>query len=175
MQTDTEAGEMIRYYFIQLRKFVKENEILIDQAMRNNNTLNQLTHREGIYFFAVDDNMFKVGRTTDIIRRLRNYNVGRISDVELKYFAIVKNATKIEQCIKILLGKHKYNQRREIYKINEIDLVKAINTCYKLHVSQSQCAETCEMIDNLLGLYNMCQSSKNIVPYVIIGLNIVDL
>jgi hypothetical protein len=74
-----------------------------------------------------------------------------------------------------LLGKHKYNQRREIYKINEKDLVKAINTCYKLHVNHSECAETCEMIDNLLGLYNTCHSNKNIVPYVIIGENIVDL
>jgi hypothetical protein len=48
---------------------------------------------------------WKVGRTSDIVQRLRNYNVGRIQEIDLKYLAIVKNRLLIEKCIKLKLKK----------------------------------------------------------------------
>ena len=47
-----------------------------------------------IYVIVVDErkkNILKPGSTRrGIIERLRNYNVGRIKEVELKYLAVVK-------------------------------------------------------------------------------------
>jgi hypothetical protein len=58
---------------------------------------------EIIYFFSVDkrrNDIFKIGRSRDILNRLRNYNVGKIKETDLKYLALVKNSVLIENCIK---------------------------------------------------------------------------
>jgi hypothetical protein len=62
-----------------------------------------------IYFFALDinhDNIIKIGRTNNILQRLRNYNVGRIKEIDLKYLAIVKNYVLVEKCIKLKIKKN---------------------------------------------------------------------
>jgi phage anti-repressor protein len=81
MSGETKESEMVRMYFIKLREFMVENQKMIFQAMENKNDLTMYRGYDSIYFFAVDErkpNIFKVGRTHDIIQRLRNYNVGRI-------------------------------------------------------------------------------------------------
>jgi len=83
-----------------------EHQELIYQAITNKNDLNKYRGYELIYFFAVDErkpNIFKIGRTQDIVQRLRNYNIGRIKEVDLKYYALVNNALVIEKCIKFKL------------------------------------------------------------------------
>jgi phage anti-repressor protein len=109
MSGDSENSETIRLYFIKLRKFIVENQHLIYQAMENKDELDKYSGMEVIYFFAVDDREmdWKVGRTIDIIRRLRNYNVGRIKEVDLKYLAVVKNSKLIEKCVGLKLKKIK--------------------------------------------------------------------
>jgi len=64
---------------------------------------------ETIYFFAVDDrynDVFKIGRTNNIIKRLQTYNTGRIKEIDLKYLALVKNSKIIESCMKLNLKKY---------------------------------------------------------------------
>jgi len=105
MSGDSAQSEVIREYFVKLREFLVENQKIIYQSIENKEDLKKYGKFESIYFFVVDErkkNFFKVGRTIDIINRLRNYNVGRIK-VDLKYFAIVKNALLIENCIKFNL------------------------------------------------------------------------
>jgi phage anti-repressor protein len=108
MGGDSDKAESVRMYFIKLREFLVEHQDLINQSLNNKKELEKYVGYQSIYFFAVDErkpNIFKVGRTKDIIQRLRNYNIGRIKEVELKYFAIVKNPLLIENCIKFKLKK----------------------------------------------------------------------
>ena len=94
MSGDSEKSESIRMYFVKLRQFIVENQNLIYQAMENKIELKKYVGYETIYFFVMDDRkpeLLKLGRTKDIVQRLRNYNVGRIKEVELKYLALVKN------------------------------------------------------------------------------------
>jgi phage anti-repressor protein len=88
MNSDSKKSDEIRSYFIKIREFIFENQDIIYQSMTNYDELKKYRNLETIYFFAVDKNyndIFKIGRTKDIINRLRVYNVGRINEIDLKY------------------------------------------------------------------------------------------
>jgi len=175
MGGDSEKSEVVRMYFIKLREFLTENQHLIYQAIENKNELHKYSGYESIYFFAVDDrksDIFKVGRTSDIVQRLRNYNVGRIKEVELKYFALVSNSLLIEKCIKLALDENKIYKNKEIFKVEPNKLKKIIDECYCKYVSKKQNTNLYEEISNLLGLYAYTKDKVNIKPYVIIGKNL---
>ena len=87
MNSNSDKSEAIRMYFIKLREFLTENQNIIYQSMNNYESLKKYDGFETIYFFCVDErysDILKVGRSKYIINRLRNYNVGRIKEVELK-------------------------------------------------------------------------------------------
>ncbi len=89
--------------------------------------IKKYVHFESIYFFVINErkpDIIKAGRTYEIISRLRNYNVGRIKEINLKYFAIVKNSLLIEKCMKFKLKKNQVFDRKEIYKIEPEQLKK---------------------------------------------------
>jgi len=171
MGGDTQKSETVRNYFVKLREFLTENQKLIYQSMSNYNELNKYVGYETIYFFAVDNrknDIFKIGRTKDIVSRLRNYNVGLIKDIELKYLALVKNSIIIENCMKLKLEKNQLIQNREIYKVDPNNLKKIIDDCYCKYVSKNKNNKLYEEISNLLGLYAYTKNKINIKPYIII-------
>jgi hypothetical protein len=139
MSSDSKKSEENREYFVKLREFLVENQKSIYQAMKNKDDLKKYSTYESIYFLAVDDRkkyIFKIGRTSDIINRLRNYNVGRIKEVELKYFAIVKNSLLIEKCIKYNLKNKAVFDRKEIFHTKPEIIKKIIDDCYCKYVSK---------------------------------------
>ena len=171
MSGDTPQSDVVRSYFVKLREFIMDNQELIFQAMENNTDLSMFRGYDSIYFFAVDErknNLFKVGRTRDIVQRLRNYNIGRIREVDLKYFALVKNPLLIEKCIGLKLSRHRVVQNREIFSVDPKKLKKIIDDCYCKHVSGKQNDELYGEIADLLGLYAYTKDKVNIKPYVII-------
>ena len=171
MSSDSLKSESIRMYFIKLREFILDNQKLIYQAMENKINLDKYRGYDSIYFFAIDErkpNIFKIGKTKDIVLRLRNYNVGRIKEVDLKYFALVKNPLLIEKCIKLKLKPNKIFENKEIFKVEPKLLKKVIQECYCNYVSHQQNTELYEDISYLLGLYSYTKDKKNIKPYVII-------
>lgn len=163
MSSDSIKSESVRMYFIKLREFLVENQQLIYQAIENKINLDKYRGYESIYFLQW---------TKDIILRLRNYNVGRIKEVDLKYFALVKNSLLIEKCIKLKLKINQVFENKEIFKVDPIRLKKIINNCYCKYVSSKQNAELYEDISYLLSLYSYTKDKKHIKPYVIIGKDI---
>lgn len=171
MNGDTEKANMARLYFIQLRKFIRENQHLIYQAMENKKRLHKYKGFESIYFFAIKkkSNIFKIGKTSDIIKRLNNYNVGRINEVDLQYLALVKNKGLIEDCMKKLLKKFQKVKNKEIYEVDPKLIKHIASKCYKRNVSAEENKELYEEIASLLGLYVYTRDNPDIKPYVIIG------
>ena len=149
-----------------------EHQELVYQAIENKKDLNKFRGYESIYFFAADNRktskLFKVGRTIDIVQRLRNYNVGRIKEVDLKYYALVNNSVMIEKCIGLKLNKNRVIDGKEIYNINPNKLKKIIDECYCKYVSKKQNEELYKEISDLLGLYAYTKDKIHIKPYVII-------
>ncbi len=171
MGGETTQSEMVRIYFIKLRQFIVENQDMIYQAIENKNDLSIYRGYDSIYFFAADErypNKLKAGRTKDIVQRLRNYNVGRITDIDLKYFALVKNPLLIEKCIGFKLDKQRLFPDREIFVVEPKKLKKIINDCYCKYVSKQQNDELYKEMADLLGLYAYTKNKINIKPYVII-------
>jgi hypothetical protein len=172
MNSDSVQSEVIRLYFSKLREFISENQHILFQAMENNINLKEINHYEVIYFFAVDNKKFKIGHSSNIIQRLRNYNIGRIKEVELKYLAIVKHRKLIESCMKLNLKDNKVFNNREIYEIEPNKLKKIIDECYCKYVSKKESEILYKEISDLLGLYAYTKDKKNIKPYIIIGKNL---
>ena len=171
MSGDSSKSELVREYFTKLRDFMYEHQELIYQAITNKNDLNKYRGFNSIYFFAADERkpgIFKIGRTQDIIQRLRNYNVGRIKEVDLKYYALVNNAFIIEKCIKFKLEKNRVIDGREIYKVDANKLKKIIDDCYCKYVSKKENEELYKEISDLLGLYAYTKNKVHIKPYIII-------
>jgi phage anti-repressor protein len=171
MSSDTQKSESVRMYFVKLREFLTENQRLIYQSMTNYEELNKYIGYETIYFFAVDErktDIFKIGRTKNIIQRLKNYNIGRIKEIDLKYLALVKNSILIESCMKLKLKKNQVIKNKEIYQIEPTKLKKIINECYCKYVSKNKNDNLYEELSNLLGLYSYCKDKINIKPFIII-------
>ena len=172
MSGDSDKSEEIREYFVKLREFILENQKVIYQTMENKEDLKKYNTFETIYFFAVDErypDIFKIGRAVNILQRLKNYNVGRIKEVDLKYLALVKNNLLVENCMKLKLKKNQVIKGKEIYKIDSESLIKIIKKCYCKYVSKQQNEELYKEIADLIGLCSYVKGKTNIKPYVIIG------
>jgi phage anti-repressor protein len=172
MSGDSEKSEAVRMYFVKIRKFIEENQNIIYQTMNEKEQLKSYSTFETIYFFAIDErnnDIFKIGRTSNIIKRLQNYNVGRIREVNLKYLALVKNNLLIENCMKLKLKKNQIYKNKEIYKVKPSHIKKIIDICYCKNVSKKENGELYAEISNLLGLYSYTKDKINIKPFVIIG------
>ena len=171
MSGDSDKSEGVRNYFIKIREFITENQALIYQSIENHEELHKYSGYDSIYFFAADErkpDLLKIGRTNDIVKRLRTYNTGRIKEVELKYFALVKNAKLIEKCIKILLKNNQVFINREIFNITPKKLKKVIDECYCNYVSKKDNEKLYEEVSELLGLYSYTKDKIHIKPYIII-------
>lgn len=172
MSGDSEESEDVRMYFVKLRQFLVENQKIIQQALENKNELNKFNGFEAIYFFVIDErnpDIFKIGRTIDIVKRLRNYNVGRTHEVNLKYYAVVKNNLLIEKCMKVRLKKNKITEKKEIYKVEPKTIKKIIDECYCKYVSKKDNDKLYKELSDMLGIYAYTKDKKNIKPYIIIG------
>lgn len=171
MNGDSPKCESIRMYFVKLREFITDNQHLIYQAIENKKGLDKYSGYDSIYFFAVDDRKmdWKIGKTIDIVQRLRNYNVGRINEVDLKYLAIVKNPLLIERCVKLKLKKNQVIENREIFHTEPKLIKKIITECYCKHVPLNKNKDLYEEMANLLGIYAYTKDKINIKPYIIIG------
>jgi hypothetical protein len=172
MTGDSDESEAIRMYFIKLREFLVENQHLIYQALEQKNELKKYDGFESIYFFVIDErypDIIKLGQSGSIIKRLNNYNVGRIKEIELKYFAVVKNKLLIENCLKLQLKSQRLYKNSEIFHVTPKKLKKIIDDCYCKYVSKKQNDKLYKEIGTLLGLYSYSKDKINIKPYVIIG------
>ena len=175
MSGDSKQSEVVRMYFTKLREFITDNQRVIYQAMNKKNDLKIYNKMDTIYFFAADErkqDILKVGKSSKIVERLRNYNVGRIKEVELKYVALVKNPLLIEKCIKLLLKKKQVFSGKELFEIDPKILKKVIDECYCKHVSAKDNKDLYDEISNLLGMYVYVKDKLNIKPYIIIGKNL---
>lgn len=171
MSGESEQSEIVRLYFVKLREFLTDNQHIFYQALNNKDILKKYNGFSSIYFFAADErnpNILKIGQTRKIIERLRNYNVGRIKEVELKYFALVKNPVLVEKCVKVKLKNNELFKNKELFVIEPFKLKKIIDECYCKYVSKDENDELYSEISELLGLYSYVKDKVNIKPYIII-------
>jgi len=80
-----------------------------------------------IYILLVNKNknIFKLGRTGNIRKRLQAYSTGKDSHPDIKYILIVNDNKQVENCAKIFLKTKQFKANKELYQEN-LELLKNI-------------------------------------------------
>jgi predicted GIY-YIG superfamily endonuclease len=139
-------AEQVRTYFIQLEVLVikyrrqmmegMQQEIERLERAQASSTLRKKhdmsTQDPSGYLYVVRaseqrDSVFKIGRTNDLQRRLREHNASRAQDMEVVFVLRSHNIKAVEACIKATIRERRATGSvyREVYKI-DIDTLKAI-------------------------------------------------
>jgi hypothetical protein len=160
MAGHTPESESVRMYFIQLRKFLSENQNVMGQAITKKQDLRKYNKFETIYFSAIDkrynniNKLERAGGENGILSRIRDYNVGKIEEIDLKYIVLVKNAILIEACIKKKLFSQQLYDGTEIYVVSLKKIKEVIDYCYCTNITNEEHAELQKEIADLLGFYS---------------------
>jgi hypothetical protein len=112
-----------------------------------------LEYPEGSIYIILTNknkNIFKLGETKDIRKRLQNYATGKDAHPDIKFIMLVDNRKDVENCVKKMSQKYQFKKNQEIYKVN-IDIIKK-------HIFD--CAS---VYTNDIELYN----NKNVNSYII--------
>ena len=82
-----------------------------------------------IYILRAGKGTWKVGKTTDVARRMRQHNTPLADNVELVFLFETDSVDEVEGCVKSWLSEETYRVGREIYKTT-VDVIKqVINGC----------------------------------------------
>ena len=70
-------------------------------------------------------NIFKVGRTNDIRKRLYSYATGKDKHPDIMFIMLIDDPKKVEDCTKVFTTKNIVRGKQELYKI-DLDTLKSI-------------------------------------------------
>jgi len=149
MSSHAKKANSVRDYFIKLREFINYYKSNFSDMIINKS----LEYPEGSIYIILTNknkNIFKLGQTKDIRKRLQNYATGKDSHPDIKFIMLVDNRKDVENCVKKLSQKYQFKKNQEIYKVN-IDIIKK-------HIFD--CAS---VYTNDIELYN----NKNVNSYII--------
>jgi len=110
-----------------LRKFIDYYKNHISDKI-----LDLVSNKQYIYILGINKkkNIFKVGRTENIRKRLYAYATGLEKHPDILFILIVDNPQNIENCVKLFADKQRNN--KEQYNIDFDLLKKTIFTCASL-------------------------------------------
>jgi len=129
--------ERLKILKLELQKIYEKNINENNIYLFDKNTLGEHIYKENnggnIYIIQNDLNMieyYKIGITTNLIKRISNYRCGCVIEPKLHYYFPVKNIKLVDNTLKIKLKK--FLVKREIYKINKLDeIIIIINNIQK--------------------------------------------
>jgi hypothetical protein len=126
LMSNTKKGQEYRDYFIMLRKFIDYYKQHITDKIENLTK----THKY-IYIMLVNKNknIFKLGRTGNIRKRLQSYSTGKDTHPDIKFIMIVEDDKQVENCAKIFAKSKQFKANKELYRENLDDLKKIVNEC----------------------------------------------
>ena len=139
MISKCEKAGLIRNYYIELEKLLIKYKDDIDEninrqlgiKIKNKAIIEQNKQHALIYILKVDDEVYKIGKTTELKNRMKQYKVGRISELPIVFVYKTDAINDIEKCMKDNLAKYQLQSKTELYKI-DLDFVKeTITYCNK--------------------------------------------
>lgn len=140
MRSKSRKSETVRYYFIEVERFVfTYNEQIVDGLMQKIKDLADKNIARGkpdgegmVYIIRAAANLYKLGHTKDLLKRLAVYNTGRKDDVTVVAVYETQYRKEVERCVKELVKEKQYKKRREIYEVDHEIIQKVITGCMKL-------------------------------------------
>jgi len=111
-----------------------------NNKLKQNMTKNK--YPKGMYFYILkDDNMYKIGYTKDLNKRLSTYNTGKANKAEYSYYKKTDCAKEIEECMKALLNKYIYKTNKEFYKCSLNKILTEVKKCLKIEKNCKNCKD----------------------------------
>lgn len=128
LDSRTKKANEIKNYFITLRKFIDYykdhiSNMILDNAARLNGKC--------VYIICANaqKDIFKIGKTGDIRKRLQTYATGRDKHPDIRFIMLVDNKECVETCVKTLLHSFRYRSNQEIYQVDIDKIKEAVMTC----------------------------------------------
>lgn len=149
MRSRSAKSEEVRTYFIELDNFITHysdqiSDGIIKDIEKVAKKVKEYPNKDGPgYIYAIrasnsKSGLIKIGYASDLIQRLRVYDVGRADDVELLYAFRTSYRKKVENCLKALMEAKRFKKRKEIYEV-DLDIIKKLITgCNKLSIDATQ-------------------------------------
>ena len=79
-----------------------------------------------------DVTLYKIGKTSNLKKRLNTYNSGNANDVEPLFILPVDDIDGVERCIKNACKKFQFRKYKEVYEINLDVLKDVVEKCESL-------------------------------------------
>ena len=142
MISKCEKSNQIRNYYIELEKLLISykdnivNDINNQLGIKTNNKkIIEENKDEGIIYILKSDEenqeAFKIGNSKDIENRMKVYNVGKISEMEIVFAVKTENPKEVEKCLKENLKSYQLKKNTELFNV-DIDFIKeTIKYCIK--------------------------------------------
>lgn len=71
------------------------------------------------------DSVYKIGRSKNLLTRLRTYQSGKLEDIEVVFKWRTDDLKSMENCVKSFLDKERHTKYKEIYRAN-LEMIKMI-------------------------------------------------
>ncbi len=146
MISQTENAKKVRKYYIIVEELLRDhfeqiiNELNKELGLIKKNIKKPMEIIGGhIYILkamnTTQKNMFKLGNTNDMKKRLRVYNSGNANNIEPLFVMKVDNINIVEGCIKNLAREYQYKKNKEVYNI-DFDFLKKLCIKCKNFINQ---------------------------------------
>jgi hypothetical protein len=131
MISKCEKANLIRNYYIELEKLLIKYKDEIVKSLneqlgikeQNKKIIEENKETGLIYILKVDDETNKLGRSGDLKKRMKQYNVGRIDELPIVFVYKTDKMKEIEGCLKKNLKQYQYKKNSETFKI-DLDFIK---------------------------------------------------
>ena len=133
---------MVRTYFIEVESlFLKyrsqtedgmKNEIMKMKENQKALSLRKQDHAGYIYIIRASNtnhNLYKIGRTNDLAKRLNTYNSSFADEIEVLYKYRTDKIKGTEKCVKSWLQDTKYRKYKEVYEVDLNSIKNIISKC----------------------------------------------
>jgi hypothetical protein len=143
MRSRGKTAEDVRTYFIHVEALVvkyrkqmvegMQHEISRIESLRMARSLPKASSREGyIYVLKASpkyDTVVKIGRTRDLLRRIREHSAALADDPEVLYIFKTTDVSAVETCVKAWLKDKRWkgtlSRYREVYQA-DVDMIKQL-------------------------------------------------
>jgi len=152
MISQSKRAKEVRKYFIEMEKLIKRYYETIKEAMykeigllKNNQKPKTDLPKGGVLYVIEAQNtitlhkigkindikgeLYKIGKSGDMKKRLGGYNTGNANDILPLFIIPVKDIKNAEDCIKRSCKRFQYRKYKEVYQINYQVLVDSLETC----------------------------------------------
>ena len=108
--------------------------------LKQNMTKNK--YPKGMHFYVLkDEDMYKIGYTKDLTKRLATYNTCNANKASYTYYKKTDCAKEIEECMKALLNEYIYKSDKEFYKCSLKKILTEVRKCFKLEKTCKECKD----------------------------------